>query len=106
MHTPRFGCTFRIPIVDFTGSTGTLEFKKSTLGAPDAVWLDFDLVSSFLVAICKQKSDYIYNEIHTYFIHFEYIYTHLLVNVIWTKKKLQIQNGHTYEPWSQLRYSN
>lgn len=49
--TPRLGCTFRMPMVDFGASTGTLEFRKSTLGA--AAGSDFDLVSSFLVINCK-----------------------------------------------------
>lgn len=46
--TPRFGCTFLIPIVDFGGSTGTVEFRKSTLGAPVGASFSFDLVDSFL----------------------------------------------------------
>lgn len=64
--TPRLGCTLRMPIVDFGASTGTLEFRKSTLGAPPgAAGSDFDLVSSFFAISCKEtmtkeEIDFIY----------------------------------------------
>lgn len=47
-----------MPIVDFGASTGTLEFRKSTLGAAAvaaAVGSDFDLVSSFFVINYKSN---------------------------------------------------
>lgn len=59
-RTPRFGCSFLTPIVDFGASTGTVEFKKSTLGAPVGAVSDFGLGSSFFGAIWKWiKKNYI-----------------------------------------------
>lgn len=86
-HTPRFGCTFLTPIVDFGGSTGTLEFKKSTLGAPVEVSSDFNLISSFFGAICKPNLIGKMLKRNSNFMCFHIQLITLLVKVIKRKKK-------------------
>lgn len=45
-----------MPIVDFGAPTGTVEFRKSTLGAPVVADSDFGFASSFFGATLKMEN--------------------------------------------------
>lgn len=55
-----------MPIVDFGAPTGTVEFRKSTLGAPVVADSDFGFDSSFFGATLKMENRNINQSGYTY----------------------------------------